>query len=256
MNSVQKSDRPPGAFPAEASGVDISVWDVHEGDRILRDEQLVTVVERRDGGLAGDLFLDWEGAATDTDGIAVRTGRTHVKRGAKETVRLISRPTGGGLVTLPASETEGKIAISTDVGDTYGCDVAIPGLNYLVHVEDVDFTSARSDDGTYLRGDDGGFVPVVALIYELMDGSRAEYVAARGSRIRRYVSLTDAKVRAEFGELAEGEAAGLVPALVDEVRSLRTRLDEARRMKADAEAEALQFRGEADQLRFGVAGAR
>lgn len=126
---------------------------------------------------------------------------------------------------IPASETEGKIAVPTYVRDCApGTEVAIPGLNYLVVVADLD-TDMRRDD-------DYNLVHVYVLTYEQMNGERAEYVAPGLSQIRRYEPMTEAKIRAMTGGLTRDEMLELVPALVDEVDSLRTKLDESRRTVA------------------------
>lgn len=84
--------------PADGLGVDVSVWAVRVGDRIIRDETLVTVVDRY--GRFGDLYLKWEGTERDSDGIPVMSGITHVRPGEQDTVRLVERPT---VVEVPGS---------------------------------------------------------------------------------------------------------------------------------------------------------
>lgn len=126
---------------------------------------------------------------------------------------------------IPACEIEGKIGIPTYLTEIEdGAEVEIPGLNYLVTVED-GYGDARRDD-------DGRLVPVYVIRYELMNGEVAEYVAPRMSRLRRYVPMDEAKVRAATGGLTRDEMLELVPALIDEVESLRTKLDESRRIRA------------------------
>lgn len=91
--------------PPDPPGVDVSVWDVWEGDRIVRDGRLVTVTLRTTGfadleltQALGDLSLYWESTERDADGIPVLSGVTHILAAEDETVRLVERPT---VVDLP-----------------------------------------------------------------------------------------------------------------------------------------------------------
>lgn len=129
---------------------------------------------------------------------------------------------------IPASETANLIGVPTYLEEIEpGAEVAIPGLDYLVTVRDTD-TAARRDDN-------GKIHHVVVLTYERHDGALATYEHGGLTQIRRYVPLDDAKMRASYGELTKDETSELVPALIDEVGSLRARLDEARRARATAE---------------------
>jgi len=126
---------------------------------------------------------------------------------------------------IPAAELAGKIGVPTYMEEIeVGTEVAIPGLDYLVTIRDTD-TAAR-------RTDDSSVVHVVVLTYERIDGAPCAYEAPKLARLRRYVPLDETKLSASYGTLTKDETAELVPALVDEVESLRTKLEESRRIRA------------------------
>lgn len=82
----------------ENTGVDVSVWDVREGQQTVRGDRLVVVTKRAHGvDLAtgrdlDDLYLTWQSSETDADGIPVVSGRTYIEPDKDETVRLVSVP--------------------------------------------------------------------------------------------------------------------------------------------------------------------
>lgn len=82
----------------EDGTVEISIWDVQEGQQIIRGGRLVVVTERAHGVDVAtgreldDLHLTWQSSETDADGIPVVSGRTYVESGKDETVRLVSAP--------------------------------------------------------------------------------------------------------------------------------------------------------------------